>query len=229
MLSMMKLDWLGMRKYRANLIIAPLMACGMGILFGTGLILPYLVWGMFNASLYCFDAEEKGQLNQLYLTLPISRGTLISARYVMSLILQFIGIAAGIFFTLIFSAIMYDRTLLMKHTFSPSPESLILIICGSLFFCAFMSLTIHPILHKFGYAKAKIFGYTLPICVVASLVVAFVLMANYFDAVGEFVNSTLQWAFKNTFLVSFIMLGITALLLAASYMLSQRVYAKREF
>jgi len=229
MFNMMKLDWLGMRKYRYSLIVAPVMACGMGIVFGAGLIIPYLVWGMFTASLYCFDAEEKGHLNQLYLTLPISRGTLISARYVMSLILQLIGIVAGIAITLVVSSLMYGRTILNTHTFSPSAEPLVLIICAGLLFCAFMSLTIHPILHKFGYAKAKIFGYVLPIFAAASLIVIFVLIANRFEVVGNFKHSTLKWMIENTVSTSVIILGLTALLIVASYALSLKVYAKRDF
>jgi len=229
MVNMMKLDWLGMRKYRSRLAVAVIVACGMGILFGTWFIIPYMVFGMFDASLNCFDAEEKGELNQLYLTLPISRGTLISARYVMSLALQLIGIAAGVIFTLVLSEIMYGRATINEHTFRPNFESLALMICASLLMCAYLSLIIHPILHKFGYAKAKIIGYVLPILGSAALVVIFIYVANRVEVVGEFVSSALQWSLGNTPMVSAITLGVTALFLAASYLLSQRVYAKRDF
>ena len=229
MLNMMKLDWLGMRAYRSRVAVALVVSCGFGVLFGAWFILPYMVFGMFDASLYCFDAEDKGKLNQLYLTLPISRGTLIRARYALSLILQAIGIAAGIVLTLALSAIMYGRTTVNEHTFSPNPESLILLICASLLYCAVLSLSIHPILHKFGYAKARILGYVLPMFGSAALIAIFINVAARVEAVGEFVSSALQWAFGNTALVAVIILGMTALLLVASYALSKRVYAKRDF
>jgi len=229
MLNMMKLDWLGMRSYRSRLVVASLSAIGWGILIDTRFILPYLIWGMFDAALYCFDAEEKGKLNQLYLTLPLSRGTLISARYAMSMILQLIGIVAGIVFTLISARIMYGRTIINLHNFSPTPESLALIICGSLLFCAFLSLVIHPILHKFGYAKAKILGYALPMYGSIILIVVFISVAARVEAVGEFMDSVLGWAYENTIAASVIILGVSALLLLASYALSKMVYAKRDF
>jgi len=229
MVNMMRLDWLGMRTYWSRFVISVISSIGWGLLIDTRLILPYLVWGMFDASLYCFDAEEKGKLNQLYLTLPISRGNLISARYALSLILQLIGVVAGIAFTLIFSRIMYGRTLLIKHNFSPTPESLVLIACACLLFCAFLSLAIHPILHKLGYAKAKIIGYALPMYGSIILIVVFIPLVARVEAVGEVMNSALQWALGNTALVSGMILGVMALLLMASYALSLRMYTKRDF
>jgi hypothetical protein len=226
---MIKLDWLGMRIYRNRIIIAVLMACGLGVLLGAWMILPYLIFGMFDSSLYCFDAEEKGKLNQFYLTLPISRGTLIGARYALSLILQLAGIVAGIVLTFACSVIMYGRTIINEHTYRPNAVSLVLNICISLLVCAFLSLTIHPILHKFGYAKARVLGYALPMYGTAVLFVMFIIISNYVEAVGGFVNSVLQWVANNTVWASLIMLCAAALLLAASYALSQRVYAKRDF
>ncbi|MCL2361056.1 MAG: ABC-2 transporter permease [Defluviitaleaceae bacterium] len=229
MLNMMRLDWLGMRTYRSRFVISAISSVAWGILFHTGLVIPYLVWGMFDASLYCFDAEEKGKLNQLYLTLPISRKTLISARYILSLILQFIGIVAGVVFTVVSSRIMYGRAIINEHNFIPTPESLALIVCASLLFCAVLSLVIHPILHKFGYAKAKILGYALPMYGSIILIVVFILVAARVEAVGEFMDSALQWALGNAVLASVAILGVTALFFVASYALSLRTYAKRDF
>jgi hypothetical protein len=227
---MMKLDWLGMRAYRTRLVVSVVTACVWGVVFNTGAIIPLLVFGMFDAALYCFDAEEKGKLNQLYLTLPISRGTLISARYALSLALQGFGIVAGIVLTLVLSPVMYGRTLLMEHTFKPGFGSLALLSCMGLFYCAVLSLAIHPTLHKFGYAKAKVLGYALPMWGSFILIGVFfgVLLPN-FEGVRVFFNSAMQWALGNVLLTSFILLGLTALVVAASYKLSQRFYAKRDF
>ncbi|MCL2500539.1 MAG: ABC-2 transporter permease [Defluviitaleaceae bacterium] len=229
MLNMMRLDWLGMRKYRSRLIIAVITACMFGGLFGAWMILPYLVFGMFDASLYCFDAEEKGELNRLYLTLPISRGTLITARYMLSLILQGIGIVAGVVLTLIFSRILYGRTIINEHTFIPNLGTLAVMTCASLLICAYLSLIMHPILHKFGYAKAKIIGYVLPIVGSSLLVVIFIMTANRIEAVGAVTRSAFLWAYGNPVLFSFIILCVTVLFLTASYALSLKVYAKRDF
>jgi len=179
--------------------------------------------------LNCFDAEERGKLNNLYLTLPISRGTLIKARYAISLILQFVGIVAGIILTLVFSRLMHGRILFGEFTFTPTFEVMVFLVCGSLLYCALLSLMIHPMLFKKGYAKAKILGYALPIFGSTVVIVAFWLVANRVEAVGEFVNSAFGWILGNIVLTSAIMLSVTALLLAVSYKLSQKLYAKREF
>ena len=229
MLNMIKLDWLGMRKYRNRIAVAVISSFVWGVVFGAEVLLPMLVWGMFDTSLYCYDAEEKGKLNQLYLTLPITRGTLITARYSMSLILQAIGIAAGIVLTIAFSAIMQGRTVIRLHTFSPSPQSMFLIICASLLFCAILSLTMHPILHKFGYAKAKIVGYVLPMYGSIALIVAFIILAPRIGAIGNIAQSVSQWVNGNIALAALAMLCAAALLLAASFALSHKLYAKREF
>jgi len=226
---MIKLDWLGMRKYRNRIAVAVISSFVWGVVFGAEVLLPMLVWGMFDTSLYCFDAEEKGKLNQLYLTLPITRGTLITARYSMSLILQAIGIAAGIVLTIAFSAIMQGRTVIRLHTFSPSPQSMFLIICASLLFCAILSLAMHPILHKFGYAKAKIVGYVLPMYGSIALIVAFIILAPRIGAIGNIAQSVSQWVNGNIALAALAMLCAAALLLAASFALSHKLYAKREF
>ena len=143
--------------------------------------------------------------------------------------MQLIGIAAGIAFTLIFSRIMYGRTLLNQHNFSPTPESLVIIACICLLFCALLSLAIHPILHRLGYAKAKIIGYALPMYGSIILIVVFIQVMARVEAVGEFMSSALQWAIGNTLLVSAMILGVTALVLVASYALSLRMYARRDF
>jgi len=229
MLNMMRLDWLGMRAYRSRIVIAVATALGWGILLNTRMIIPFLVWGMFEAALYCFDAEEKGKLNQLYLTLPISRGTLISARYALSIILQLIGVVFGVIFTSIASRIMYGRTIMLMHTFIPDAVSMALIICASLLFCAFLGLIIYPILHRFGYANAKMLGYALPMYGSIILFAVFINLASHVEAVGAFVNSAFEWFHGNSILVSAIILGVTALFLVVSYALSLRMYAKRDF
>ncbi|MCL2051760.1 MAG: ABC-2 transporter permease [Lachnospiraceae bacterium] len=229
MLNMLKLDWLGMKKYRKKIPLALLTAIGVAIFSDAYVILPVVVIGMFEAAAYCFDAEERGKLNHLYLTLPISRGMLIRARYVMSLALQLFGVVIGVVLTIAFSAILNGRTLVFTYSFTPTVQLMAFLVCTSLFYGAFLSLTIHPTLFWKGYAKAKILGYALPMYGSIILFVVFVSVTARVEAMNNFMQNALQWVFGNTLLSSLIILGGAALLLACSYALSQKVYAKREF
>jgi hypothetical protein len=139
----------------------------------------------------------------------------------LSLILQLIGIAAGIVLTLVIALILRSSW--------PSPQTMALLTCGSLLFCACLSLMIHPMLHKFGYAKAKVIGYALPLFLMGGLLLIFFLAVGYYEPFAALVNPAFLWMAQNTALTSLFVLCLTALLLAASYKLSQRVYAKREF
>ena len=124
---------------------------------------------------------------------------------------------------------MRGRTLVGEYTFSPSAETIVLLVCFSLLYCAVLSLAIHPTLFKKGYAKAKILGYVLPIWCSAALIVAFFILSARVEAVGDFARSASQWMFANIILTAVIMLAASALILLLSFALSQKMYAKREF
>ncbi|MGI6717432.1 MAG: ABC-2 transporter permease [Eubacteriales bacterium] len=61
--------------------------------------------------------EEKGKLDNLYLTLPITRKTIVKTRYSLSLIMQFSGLLFGTISTVLLSFILNGKKILYLHTF----------------------------------------------------------------------------------------------------------------
>ena len=104
-----------------------------------------------------------------------------------------------------------------------------LIICGSLLLYAIMNLSSFPLLFKIGYARGRGLGFYVPVSVFVVIVTAVYLLWYFNNAFYSFLLSAVGWAFNNTILTSVFMLAGAVIILALSYGLSQKVYAKREF
>jgi len=228
MLNMIKLDWLGMKYYHVRIIILPLMIVFMGF-FNELFVIPVIAFMMLSFSVNPFAVEEKGKLDNLYLTLPVTRNDIVNARFGLSLIMEFAGLAVGTVVTIIMSSLLYGRTIGFEHTFKADFNSVFLLICSSLLFYAIMNLSMFPILFKIGYAKGKTLGFFIPLGISIVLIYAVFFAVMFSDSVREFGVTALEWSLNNTILTAVIMLGAAALILAISYMLSRRLYAKREF
>ncbi|MCL1965156.1 MAG: ABC-2 transporter permease [Firmicutes bacterium] len=229
MLNMIKLDWIGMKCYQKRFIIIPCTTLLYGFFF-VPIVIPLMAFMMFSFSVNPFAVEEKGKLDNLYLTLPVTRKAIVSARYGLSLLMQLVGFTAGTVITILYSRLLYGRTAFgIAHSFHADCSAIFLIICGSLLLYAVMNLCSFPLLFKIGYARGRGLGFYVPIIGFA-IVVSAVYMFGYFnDAFQQFLLSAVEWAFANTVWTAVCMLIGAALLLALSYMISQKVYARREF
>ena len=230
MLNMIKLDWLGMKCYHKRFVIIPLFILPYGLLHEV-VIIPFMAYMMLSFSVNPFAVEEKGKLDNLYLTLPVTRKNIVTARFGLSLIMQFAGLVLGTVIALIYNALLYGRTVLyvFTHTFKADFDAIFLIICSSLLFYAIMNLSTFPILFKVGYAKGKLFGFIIPIVAASVIAGIFVTLFNANIDFGGWVYSVIEWVFANTVWTAAIILGAAVLILTGSYALSQRLYAGREF
>jgi hypothetical protein len=225
---MIKLDWLGMKYYQKHIIIVPLVVILYGF-FSAAIIIPLTAFMMLSFSVNPFAVEEKGKLDNLYLTLPVTRRTIVNARFGLSLIMQLVGLEIGTVMTIIYSNLFYGKTIFYTHTFKADLKTMLLIIGGSLLLYSVMNLSIFPILFKIGYAKGKGLGFYMPIIVIAIAAAVLFILWHLNNTFREFTLSVIKWAFINTLWTAIIMAAAAALILIISYMLSYKMYAKREF
>jgi len=228
MLNMIKLDWLGMKYYWVRIIIIPLSICIMGF-FSEAIIIPFLSFFMLSFSVNPFAVEEKGKLDHLYLTLPVTRKTIVNARYGLSLIMLFAGIVFGAFLTILMSALLYGKTIFFVHTFQADFATMFLLICVSLLLYAIMNLSMFPILFKIGYAKGKALGFYIPVGVSMAVIYFFIFLWNYNDSIRGGLISVFEWSLANTVWAAVIIFTASIIFFSISYALSQRVYSRREF
>jgi len=228
MLNMMRLDCFGMKSFWWRIFLRSLIPLAL-ILTEPLFIIPLMAFFLQDSMFYTFVTEEKGKLNHLYMTLPVNRKIIVRARFVLVLIGLAIGILLGAGVTLASSALLYGRTLLSVYTFNPDGNTLLLLICVSILVCGIINLPSLPLLLKLGYSKGKFIGFYLPSFGMFALAMATILAANHVEAFGEWILSALTWALGNVLQTSLLLLLTAALVFGASYVLSQRVYAKREF
>ena len=228
MLNMIKLDWLGMKVYHKRIVIVPFVIIVYGFFF-EAIILPFMAFMMLMFSINPFAVEEKGKLDNLYLTLPVTRKNIVNARIGLSLIMQLVGFSVGIVATMVYNAFLYGRTVIYMRTFNADFDSMLLIACGSLLLYAILKLSMFPILFKIGYAKGKALGVYVPVVVFSIAILTLYILWHFNNPFREFMMSATEWAFSNIAWVAILLLVAAVFLFVISYLLSHKVYAKREF
>jgi len=231
MFKMMKLDCFGMKSFWLRIFLRALVPLAMILINQPLFVIPLMTFFLQDSAFYAFVAEEKGKLNHLYMTLPVNRKMIVRARFMLILIGLVLGIILGTALLVASSALLYGRTLLLPfvHTFNSDFNTMLLLICGGVLFCAIINLPSFPLLLKLGYNKGKFIGFYLPSFGMFALVVVAINLISNVEAFGEFAFSAVDWALNNIVGTSVILLCVSTLLFAASYVISQRVYAKREF
>ncbi|MCL2388716.1 MAG: ABC-2 transporter permease [Defluviitaleaceae bacterium] len=230
MLNMMRLDLLGMKSFRLNMFLRMLIPIAL-LLFSSEPIFVILMAAYFMQDnvFYTFVTEEKGQLNHLYMTLPVNRKIIVRARFLLILIFLLVGITIGTILSIVGSMLLYGRTIILPHSFVPSFNAMLLTISVSVLICGIVNLPSLPILLKTGYIRGKLIGFYLPSCAMAVFILVATVLVNEYEPFREVVFPIVEWALRNTLSTSAVLLGVAVLLFAASYFLAQRVYAKREF
>lgn len=109
--KMVALDWRSMKYYQIRVLLMPffLIFCGF---YSPLSVIPVSVIILLSFSVNPFAVEEKGELNNLYLTLPVSRKTIVTGRYLLSLIMMLCGIVLGILMTPIANMISRSKWLI---------------------------------------------------------------------------------------------------------------------
>ena len=229
MVRMIKIDFRAMKYYWSRSVAIPI-AVLMAGLIAPLLVLPYTVFIMFAFSINPFAVEEKGKLDNLYLTLPISRKTIVRTRFALSLLMHVAAYVFSIPLMLIFVKFKGVENMHIGNVyFGLNVKMVCLLIAVCFLLYAILNATMFPILFKVGYAKGKIIGYYLPIIIMTVIVYCFVLLLTWSDRAIEDAIYVLNWAASHIGLTIGMILAVACLLLWGSYALSLRFYGKREF
>ena len=217
--KVLKLDWSAMKCYRIRLLLLPVLLLIPGGL-STIYLVPMGVLFLFSFSINAFLVEEKGGLNRLYLTLPMKRSRMVAGRYLLSFLLFLAGIIIGF-------ALMPLANLFALSRWYPDWKWALALACTGFLIYALMNLAMYPALFRLGYEKGKVWGYYIPSFVIA---LGYMGIAEY-DVVtgGAFIRDMLIYASEHILSVSAEIFGLGAVILAASWGLSVRLYTRREF
>lgn len=220
MARMALFDWNAMKCFRLRIFLLPVISLAAGFITAL-LVVPTNVFMFLFFSVNTFAVEEKGDLNKLYLTLPITRSSVVAGRYALSLGMGLIGLVTGIPL-----AVLADHFSL-SHYYGPIGWFLPVITISCLLFSVF-NLCMFPILFKLGYSKGKFWGMLIPIALFAALYGVWVIISSLPENKYLLFN-ILEYASQNMLLVNGGMLVAATLILILSFLLSKGLYANREF
>lgn len=219
MLKTIKLNLSAIRYFlkRGFLILPALLLIGC---VSPILLVPMGTLLLFSFSLNAFAVEEKGDLNRLYLTLPVKRRTIVSGRYVLSVIFFLMGILFGF-------SLMPLGNLVSRSKWYPDWRWNLALVSLCLLFYGSMSLSMYPVLFWKGYQKGKFWGIYVPLLCFGLIWLMLVELDIY--AKGKLFFHLLVYASDHLLIVSSMMILLGLALLGVSYGLSVRIYQKREF
>ena len=209
-----------MKCYRIRFLIVPASLFVTGC-FSPVLLVPMGAFLLFSFSLNPFAIEEKGDLNRLYLTLPVQRRTIVAGRYALAFLLFAAGVLLGLAMMPLANLISFSKWYLdLKWKLA--------LISFSFLFYGIMSLAMYPLLFKMGYQKGKIWGHYVPAILIC---LAYIALIEYDMLVGNgtFIFDLLVYASNHILAVSGGMSAAGGILLALSYLLSVKLYSGREF
>lgn len=218
--KMIALDWRAMKYYQIRLLLLPVFVFIFGV-YSPLTVIPMSVFLSLSFSLNPFAVEEKGELNNLYLTLPVRRKSIVAGRYILSIIMLLCGIAIGILIMPLANKLSISKWFI-------GIEGFIVVISLSYLLYAILNLFMFPILFRLGYHKGKFWGFYLPMGF-------FALLFGAYSAITHLPgNKTLTlnfivYASENLLMVSGSIVVLATMLLILSYMISLKLYSKRDF
>jgi hypothetical protein len=224
-LQMIKTDWLAVKCHRWRLAIIAVIVALFAVAKMTIVLLPIVTYMAIAFSMNAFAVEEKGKLEHLYLSLPLTRKSIVRGRYAFMLAM----IAASILVCGGVMAILKPRLEFGAMAFGGMAfgvgNKVIAVMCLAGFaFGGFINLSMYPVMFRIGYEKGKIFGFYIPIVIIALI---FGGMGYLVNAKTELVIGWLTYWFSNPLQVGAIMFAIGAALYYVSYRLSLWLYETR--
>lgn len=214
------LDWKAMKYVHRRIFLLPVISLAAGCVTAL-LVVPTNVFMFLFFSVNTFAVEEKGDLNRLYLTLPIRRSSVVAGRYILSICMGVSGLITGIPL-----AVVADRFSL-SHYYGPFGWFLPVAAISYLLFSIF-NLCMFPVLFKLGYNKGKFWGMVLPLALFSLLYYVWAVASSW-PGNEHLLFEALEFAGKNMALVNGGIVAAATLILFLSFSLSNRIYAKREF
>lgn len=218
--KMAMIDWRAMKYYQTRIFIILPFVLLVGVVYSSILVLPTSVFMFMAYSVNPFAVEEKGEVNNLYLTLPVQRNNIVAGRYILSVLMALFGLAAGLPIMFLANKIGFS------HYYYPLSWNLF-IVAASCVLYAFVNLAMFPILFKLGYSKGKFWGFMLPAIFVGALYgVAGVVM---FGGNGAVIMDVLSFAGEHLVALSGGLFLLAVVILFVSYSISKHIYNKRDF
>jgi len=215
-----KLDYLTIKPYMTfkNLIIIVIVMIFFGYSSGPAMPIGMLMMYSTIYASYPFAVGDKNGIDTLYATLPITRKSIVTGRYIFTISLNLItGLASF--------ALSYLMATIFKKEFIMVEILGTLLLCFAIFtIFEFVQL---PIFFKLGYAKAKFLAY-LPLLAFSGIVMAVFTMIGK-ETIVPLTLNIINWIGQNLLLAILIALTIWFILLLTSIMISDKCYNKREF
>ena len=84
MKQMALFDWKAIKYFHMRVLLLPVISLAAGFISAL-LVVPTNVFMFLFFSVNTFAVEEKGDLNMLYMTLPIRRSSVVGGRYALSI------------------------------------------------------------------------------------------------------------------------------------------------
>jgi hypothetical protein len=218
--KMVLLDWRAMKVYQ-KIVFAFLPLLFMAGFTASILAIP--IGGMIASivSAFPFSVEEKGDLNRLYLTLPIRKRDIVAGRFVLSWIL-FAGV---VLYSLGIIIIAGHANPSFGYTSPISGTLLVTLIAVSYLIHAVFNLSLFPLMFRLGYQKGKFYGIPIQFLILYAIVLPFLFILGGYAELPKF----LSFAAENMALVNGILITAATVILALSYFISVKVYSKRDF
>ena len=225
--KMVALDWRAMKYNWSGVLLIPLMSL-LASLFSPLFVIPITIFWFQGFSQSTFSAEEKGELNYLYLAMPIRRVDVVRGRFALSFVLMLVGLAVGTAMLSVVNFLSNIGIVFFGRAVLYFSQYIALFAIGFLIY-AFASLFSFPFLFKFGYEKGKYYGTYIPIIFVFALLIVHDVIMWQFSLQTSVINLVMGFISGNLFIMAggFFILSIALLLL--SYLLSVRIYNKRDF
>ena len=118
MKRMAMIDWNAMKCFHLRLFLLPIISLAAGFISAL-LVVPTNVFMFLFFSVNTFAVEEKGDLNKLYLTLPVKRSAVVAGRYVLSICMGLAGLVTALLWSdwMVFTSC--DNKLFAVFNFQP--------------------------------------------------------------------------------------------------------------
>ena len=217
--KMMLMDWRAMKYYQVRLALVPL------FLFFIGLASPLIIvpFGMYLALSYSvntFAIEEKGDLNLLYLTLPVNRNNVVAGRFCLSILFGGLGLLMSI-------PVAFISNLIGPSHYYLNIEQNLFVLAISCFIFSISNLFMFPTLFKLGYQKGKLLGFYVPAITISILCTGGMTLMSMTNI--NFISIAYNFGTNNLMLINWSILLLSAVILFISYSLSKAIYNKRDF
>ncbi|MGL6200342.1 MAG: ABC-2 transporter permease [Lachnospiraceae bacterium] len=166
---------------------------------------------------YPFAVGEKSDIDALYTTLSIGRGTVVLGRYLYALVFNI----SAVVFACIYLFVVFT---IMQRNFDIL-ESLVVALVSFIIFSIIQAIQL-PIYFKLGYAKAKMLAY-LPFIGFFVVIYAFtkLVSTSYMSQIAAFIN----WVAANSFITAAVGIIIWLGIMVISCMVSIALYKKQDF